>query len=91
MVEPRDLIWISMGAASVLAVGDDETTASAMAFLTDALGAFSVRVTPVPTGRGSCFTVDAFEAASERHGMQHRETRTTRRKPTAWSDASTVG
>jgi transposase InsO family protein len=58
-----------------LAVKDDETTASAVAFLTEALGAFPFRVTHVLTDRGSCFTADAFEAACERHGVQHRKTR----------------
>ena len=58
-----------------LAVKDDETTASAVAFLTDALGAFPFQVTHVLTDRGSCFTADAFEAACERHGVQHRKTR----------------
>ena len=58
-----------------LAVEDDETTASAVAFLTDALDAFPFRVTHVLTDRGSCFTADAFEAACERHGVQHRKTR----------------
>lgn len=48
-----------------LAVKDDETTASAVAFLTDALGAFPFRLTHVLTDRGSCFTADAFEAACE--------------------------
>lgn len=58
-----------------LAVKDDETTASAVAFLTDALGAFPFKVTHVLTDRGSCFTADAFEAACKRHGVQHRKTR----------------
>ena len=57
-----------------LVVMDDETTASAVAFLTDALDAFPFRVTHVLTDRGPCFTPDAFEAAYERHGMQHRKT-----------------
>ncbi len=39
-----------------LAVKDDETTASAVAFLTDALGAFPFKVTHVLTDRSSCFT-----------------------------------
>ncbi|GJE15109.1 IS481 family transposase ISBxe4 [Methylobacterium longum] len=43
-----------------LAVKDDETTASAVAFLTDALGAFPFKVTHVLTDRVSCFTADAF-------------------------------
>ncbi|MGU3422917.1 integrase core domain-containing protein [Methylobacterium sp. D54C] len=58
-----------------LAGKDDETTASAVACLTDALGAFPFKVTHVLTDRGSCFTADAFEAACERHGVQHRKTR----------------
>ena len=58
-----------------LAVKDDETTASAVAFLTEALGAFPFQVTHVLTDRGSCFTADAFETACERHGVQHRKTR----------------
>ena len=58
-----------------LAVKDDETTASAVAFLTDALDAFPFRVTHVLTDRGSYFTADAFEAACARHGVQHRKTR----------------
>ena len=58
-----------------LAVKDDETTASAVAFLTEALAAFPFRVTHVLTDRGSCFTADAFEAACQRHGVQHRKTR----------------
>ncbi|CAO4184681.1 Protein kinase C [Methylorubrum aminovorans] len=58
-----------------LAVKDDETTASAVAFLADALGAFPFRVTHVLTDRGSCFTADAFGAACERQGVQHRKTR----------------
>ena len=58
-----------------LAVKDDETTASAVAFLTDALGAFPFKVKHVLTDRSSCFTADAFEAACARHGVQHRKTR----------------
>lgn len=58
-----------------LAVKDDETTASAVAFPTDALGAFPFKVTHVLIDRGSCFTADALEAACQRHGLQHRKTR----------------
>ena len=58
-----------------LAVRDDETTASAEAFLTDALDAFSFRITYVLTDRGSRFTADAFEAACGRHRTQHCKTR----------------
>jgi transposase InsO family protein len=58
-----------------LAVKDDETTASAVAFLDEALSALPFRVTHVLTDRGSCFTADAFEHACERHGVQHRKTK----------------
>jgi transposase InsO family protein len=58
-----------------LAVKDDETTASAMAFLDEALAALPFRVTHVLTDRGSCFTADGFEHACERHGVAHRMTR----------------
>jgi transposase InsO family protein len=58
-----------------LAVKDDETTASAMAFLDEALAALPFRVTHVLTDRGSCFTADGFEHACERHGVVHRMTR----------------
>jgi transposase InsO family protein len=57
-----------------LAVKDDETTASAIAFLTYALRAFPFQVTHLLTDRGSFFTADAFEAACEPHGVQHRKT-----------------
>ena len=76
-----------------LAVKDDETTASAVAFLKEAIRAFPVQVTPfqvtpVLTDRGSCFVADAFEDACQRHGVAHRMTRPAR---TAWSSASTGG
>src|SRR3954466_9964940 len=58
-----------------LAVKDDETTASAVAFLDEALSALPFRVTHVLTDRGSCFTADACEHACERHGVQHRKTK----------------
>ena len=58
-----------------LAVKDDETAASAVAFLTEALGALPFRVTHVLTDRGSCFTADVFEAACARHGVQHHRAR----------------
>ena len=58
-----------------LAFKDDETTAAAVAFLVDALGACPFRVTHVLTDRGSCFTADVFETACEQHGVQHRKTR----------------
>jgi transposase InsO family protein len=58
-----------------LAVKDDETTASATAFLQDMLAAFPFRVTHVLTDRGSCFTADAFEQACAAHDVAHRKTR----------------
>jgi transposase InsO family protein len=71
-----------------LAVKDDETTASAVVFLEEALAALPFQVTHVLTDRGSCFTADAFEDACQRHGVAHRMTRPAR---TAWSSASTGG
>ena len=58
-----------------LAVKDDETTASAMAFLDEVLQALPFRVTHVLTDRGSCFTADGFEHACKRNGVAHRMTR----------------
>jgi transposase InsO family protein len=58
-----------------LAVKDDETTASATAFLKEAICAFPFPVTPVLTDRGSCFVADAFEAACRRLKVEHRTTR----------------
>ena len=43
-----------------LAVKDDETEASAAAFLGEALAAFPFRVTHLLTDRGSCFTAEGF-------------------------------
>ena len=58
-----------------LAVKDDETERSAVAFLKEALTAFPFQVTPVLTDRGSCFTADGFEAACQSLGVEHRTTR----------------
>jgi len=58
-----------------LAVKDDETTASAVAFLNEAVRAFPFQVTHVLTDRGSCFTADGFERACEVLGVAHRKTR----------------
>jgi hypothetical protein len=58
-----------------LAVRDDETEASARAFLEEALAAFPFRVTRVLTDRGSCFTAEGFEKACRELGVEHRETR----------------
>jgi transposase InsO family protein len=58
-----------------LAVKDDETEASAKAFLEEALAAFPFRVTHVLTDRGSCFTAEGFEKACRKLGVEHRKTR----------------
>src|SRR4051812_36193008 len=58
-----------------LAVKDDETTASAVAFLKEAVRAFPFQVTHVLTDRGSCFTADGFEAACRTLGVEQRKTR----------------
>ncbi|GJD65937.1 IS481 family transposase ISBxe4 [Methylobacterium frigidaeris] len=58
-----------------LAVKDDETTASAVTFLDEAVASLPFRVTYLLTDRGSCFTADAFEAACRRHEIEHRKTR----------------
>jgi transposase InsO family protein len=58
-----------------LAVRDDETEASARAFLEEALAAFPFRVTHVLTDRGSCFTAEGFEKACRKLGVEHRKTR----------------
>src|SRR3954453_10935321 len=58
-----------------LAVKDNETTASAVAFLDEARAALPFRITYVLTDRGSCFTADGFEQACEQYGVEHRTTR----------------
>ena len=58
-----------------LAVKDEETEASAVAFLGEALAAFPFRVTRVLTDRGSCFTAEGFEKACRKFGVEHRKTR----------------
>jgi transposase InsO family protein len=58
-----------------LAVKDDETEASATAFLREALAAFPFRVTHVLTDRGSCFTADGFEKLCRELGVEHRKTK----------------
>ena len=58
-----------------LAVQDDETTESAIAFLKQAIAAFPFKITHVLTDRGSCFTADAFEKACHKLKVQHRMTR----------------
>ena len=58
-----------------LAVKDDETEASARAFLKEALAAFPFRITHLLTDRGSCFTAEGFETACREFGVAHRKTR----------------
>jgi len=58
-----------------LAVKDDETERSAVAFLKEAVQAFPFRVSHVLTDRGSCFTADGFEAVCRTLGVEHRKTR----------------
>ncbi len=58
-----------------LAVKDDETEASAVAFLKEAGAALPFQLTHVLTDRGSCFTADGFEAACRSLGVEHRTTR----------------
>jgi transposase InsO family protein len=58
-----------------LAVKDDETEASALAFLQEAVAAFPFQLTHVLTDRGSCFTADGFEAACRSLEVEHRKTR----------------
>jgi transposase InsO family protein len=57
-----------------LAVKDDETTDSAVAFLKQAIAAFLFKVTHVLTDRGSCFTADGFEKACRKLKVQHLKT-----------------
>src|SRR5215203_2900979 len=58
-----------------LAVKDEETEASARAFLEATLAAFPFRVTCVLTDRGSCFTAEGFERACRELGVEHRKAR----------------
>src|SRR5215213_8667266 len=58
-----------------LAVKDDETEASAVAFLEEAIAAFPFRVTHVLTDRGSCFTAEGFEKRCRELGVEHRRTK----------------
>src|SRR5215207_1751944 len=57
-----------------LAVKDEETEASARAFLEEALAAFPFRVTRVLTDRGSCFTAEGFEKLCRKLRIEHRKT-----------------
>jgi transposase InsO family protein len=58
-----------------LAVKDDETEASAVAFLEEAIAAFPFCTTHVLTDRGSCFTAEGFEKRCRDLGVEHRKTR----------------
>ena len=58
-----------------LAVKDEETEASARAFLEEALAAFPFRVTHVLTDRGSCFAAEGFERLCRDLEVEHRKTR----------------
>jgi Integrase core domain len=57
-----------------LAVKDDETEKSAIAFLREAAVAFPFRLTHVLTDNGSCFT-PAFEKACAQLGATYRHTK----------------
>ena len=73
-----------------LAVKDDETERSAIAFLREAAAAFPFRLTHVLTDNGSCFT-PAFARACAELGAQYRHTRArAHRKPMVWWSASTA-
>jgi transposase InsO family protein len=70
------LVAIDRRSRSVhLAVKDEETEASARAFLEAALAAFPSRVTRVLTDRGSCFTAEGFARLCRALGVEHRKTR----------------
>ena len=58
-----------------LAIKDEETEASAKAFLEEALAASPFRVTHLLTDRGSCFTAEGFERRCRELGVEHRKTR----------------
>ena len=92
-VSRKRFLYVAIDRASRyvhLAVKDDETTASAVAFLTDALDAFPFKVTDVLTDRGSCFTADAFGPPASGTACSIARRARTRRRPTAWSSASTA-
>jgi hypothetical protein len=57
-----------------LAVKDDETAKSAIAFLREAAASFPFRLTHVLTDNGSCFT-PAFERACAQLGATYRHTK----------------
>jgi transposase InsO family protein len=93
-VSPKRYLYVALDRASRyvhLGVKDDEITASAVAFLDEALAAFPFKVTHVLNDRGSCFTADAFRRACKRHGVQHRVTKPYTPKTFRLSSASTAG
>jgi transposase InsO family protein len=68
-------VAIDRGSRSVhLAVKDDETEKSAIAFLREAAAAFPFRLTHVLTDNGSCFT-PAFARACTKLGAEYRHTK----------------
>ena len=77
--EPRKRsLYVAIDRASRrvhLAVKDEETEACATAFLKEAVATLPVTITHVLTGRGSCFTADAFEAACRALAIEHRKTK----------------
>jgi transposase InsO family protein len=58
-----------------LAVKDDNTERSALAFVDEAVAALPFRIRYLLTDRGSCFTPDAFAARCLMLGIEHRRTR----------------
>ena len=70
-----------------LAVKDDETEQSAIAFLREAAAAFPFRLTHVVTDNGSCFT-PVFAKVCAELGAQYRHTNPTHHKPMAWWSAA---
>ena len=57
-----------------LAVKDDETEKSALAFLDEVVTAFPFKLTHILTDRGSCFT-DVFSRRCRKYGIEHRMTK----------------
>jgi hypothetical protein len=77
-ITPKRSLYVAIDRCSRwvhLAVKNNETTASATAFLKEAIRAFPFPVTHVLTDRGSCFVADAFEAACRTLKVEHRTTR----------------
>ena len=77
-ITPKRSLYVAIDRCSRwvhLAVKTNKTTASATAFLKEAIRAFPFPVTHVLTNRGSCFVADAFEAACRTLKVEHRTTR----------------